>query len=111
MDLTYWDVEQYQTSWAHCLRVLEGERNATSCLISSIPDPTHGNFITCWPLYRFGETIFIQNSIIFLEDLSEVFNPAEPWRSVEPRSIVDEEGNLISEWQTTIGEIRRFLYI
>ncbi|GHH31359.1 hypothetical protein [Streptomyces rubradiris] len=111
MDLTYWGVEQYQTSWASCLRILEGGHDTTSCLISSITDPSHSNFITCWPLYRSGETVFIQNSIIFLEDLPEHFNPAEPWHSVEPRSTVDEEGHEVSEWQTTISEIRRFLHM
>ncbi|MGA5035848.1 hypothetical protein ACPCA8_02175 [Streptomyces capoamus] len=108
MDLTYWDVEQYQKSWARSLRVLERGDDVTSCLISSITDPADSNFIFCWPLYRSGEIVYIQNSIIFLEDLAEGFNPAEPWRFVEPRSTVDEEGNKISEWQTTISAIRRF---
>ncbi|MFJ4951284.1 hypothetical protein [Streptomyces sp. NPDC088760] len=108
MDLTYWDVGQYQTSWARSLRVLERGDDATSCLISSITDPANSNFIFCWPLYRSGEMVYVQNSIIFLEDLSEDFDPAEPWRFVEPRSTVDEEGHEISEWQTSISEIRRF---
>ncbi|MEU0336965.1 hypothetical protein [Streptomyces sp. NPDC006193] len=108
MDLTYWDVGQYQTSWNRSLRVLERGDDATSCLISSITDPAKSNFIFCWPLYRAGEIVHIQNSIIFLEELAEDFNPAEPWRFVEPRSTVDEEGHVISEWQTTISAIRRF---
>ncbi|MES9524792.1 hypothetical protein [Streptomyces capoamus] len=108
MDLTYWDVEQYQASWAGALRVLERGDYATSCLIASITDPADSNFIFCWPLYRSGETVYIQNSIIFLEDHAEDFNPAEPWRYVRPRSTVDEEGHEISQWQTTISQIRRF---
>ncbi|MCL3996134.1 hypothetical protein [Streptomyces lavenduligriseus] len=108
MDLTYWNVGQYQTSWARSLRILERGDDTTSGLITSITDPANSNFIFCWPLYRSGEIVYIQNSIIFLTELEEDFNPAEPWRFVEPRSTVDEEGNEISEWQTTISEIRRF---
>ncbi|MFF9675143.1 hypothetical protein ACF1GS_26135 [Streptomyces eurythermus] len=108
MDLTYWNVGQYQTSWARSLRILERGDDTASGLITSITDPANSNFIFCWPLYRSGEIVYIQNSIIFLTELEEDFNPAEPWRFVEPRSTVDEEGNEISEWQTTISEIRRF---
>ncbi|MFF5538371.1 hypothetical protein ACFY71_38975 [Streptomyces cinerochromogenes] len=90
------------------MRVLERGDDATSCLISSITDPANSNFIFCWPLYRSGEMVYVQNSIIFPEDLAEDFDPAGPWRFVEPRSTVDEEGHEISEWQTTISEIRRF---
>ncbi|MBL1109630.1 hypothetical protein JK361_34480 [Streptomyces sp. 5-8] len=108
MDLTYWDVGQYQTSWAQSLRVLESEDDATSCLISSITDPANINFIFCWPLYRSGDNAHVQNSIIFLEDLAEEFDPSEPWRFMEPRSTVDEEGHEVSEWQTRISQIGRF---
>ncbi|MGW4562288.1 hypothetical protein ACWEN3_07685 [Streptomyces sp. NPDC004561] len=109
MDLTYWGVEQYQASWVRALRVIDREHDATSCLISSITDPASSNFIFCWPLYRSAEIVYVQNSIIFLEDLTEGFSLDDPWRSIEPRSTVDEDGHDISEWQTTIHEVRQFL--
>ncbi|WP_078516759.1 hypothetical protein [Streptomyces sp. HGB0020] len=109
MDLTYWDVAMYRASWVRALSFLERANDATSCLISSITDPEKSNFISCWPLYRAGEIVYVQNSIIFLEELAEDFVPAEPWRFVEPRSTIDEDGNEISEWQTTIGDVREFL--
>ncbi|MBC2908272.1 hypothetical protein H4N64_43680 [Streptomyces sp. PSKA01] len=109
MALTYWSVEQYQASWVRALRVLAREEVATSCLISSITNPASSNFIFCWPLYRSGEIVYVQNSIIFLEELEGDFDTDEPWRFVEPRSTVDEDGHEISEWQTTIDEVREFL--
>ncbi|MGW2424177.1 hypothetical protein ACWC0C_33855 [Streptomyces sp. NPDC001709] len=109
MDLTYWDVERYQASWFRALKVLERADDAVSCLIASITDPANSNFIFCWPVYRSGSVIYVQNSIIFLEGIEEDFTPDEPWHFVEPRSTVDEDGHEISEWQTTIDEVREFL--
>jgi hypothetical protein len=109
MDLTYWGAEKYRASWVKALRVLERGDDATSCLISSITDPSTSNFVFCWPLYRSQDLVYVQNSIIFLEELDEDFDPDRPWRFVEPRSTVAEEGHEISEWQTTVDEVRDFL--
>jgi hypothetical protein len=108
MDLSFWSVADYSRSWERALGELEASENSTSCLISSMPDPETANFIFCWPIYREGEADHVQNSIIFLDGLEEEFKPQEPWRYVEARSLVDEDGNQISEWSTTISEVRRF---
>ncbi|WP_234434467.1 hypothetical protein [Streptomyces sp. NRRL F-5126] len=108
MDLSFWTVGDYSRSWERALGELEASNNSTSCLISSITDPETAKFIFCWPVYREGEDVYVQNSIIFLDGLEEQFNPQEPWRYVEARSLVDEDGNRISEWSTTISQVRRF---
>ncbi|MEC3894607.1 hypothetical protein [Nocardiopsis sp. LDBS1602] len=48
-------------------------------------------------------------SIIFLDELERGFNPLEPWSSVRPRLTVDEDGNSISEWRTSVSAVREFL--
>ncbi|MEU8971564.1 barstar family protein [Streptomyces monashensis] len=111
MDLSHWDVARYQASWVRALKVLEGADDAVSCLISSITDPEKSNFIRCWPLYRSGSVVHVQNSIIFLEGVEDEFTAEEPWLFVEPRSTIDEDGYEISEWQTTIDEVREFLSV
>lgn len=108
MDLSFWTVDEYCRSWDGSLRKLDEIDNSTSCLIASITDPETSNFISCWPMYREGEEVYVQNSIIFLDELDEQFNPQEPWRYVEPRSSVDEDGNRISEWLTSTSQVRRF---
>ncbi|MEV0255884.1 hypothetical protein AB0H82_16680 [Streptomyces sp. NPDC050732] len=67
------------------------------------------HFPFCWPVYRSGPDIHIQNSVVFLDELTERFLPDEPWRSVGPRRTVDEDGNQISEWHTDINAVKRFL--
>ncbi|MEU3232158.1 hypothetical protein VSQ78_06625 [Nocardiopsis alba] len=109
MDLSYWSIEEYERSWRDSLQVIfEGEER-DSCLVASITDPEVSNFIFCWPLYRRGGDVIIQNSIIFLDELERGFNPLEPWSSVRPRLTVDEDGNSISEWRTSASAVRVFL--
>ncbi|MFI8350691.1 hypothetical protein [Streptomyces sp. NPDC085596] len=69
MDLSFWTVAYYSRSWERALRELEASENSISCLISSITDPEAADFIFCWPIYREGEAVHVQNSIIFLDGL------------------------------------------
>ncbi|MFD5665034.1 hypothetical protein ACFWIK_08955 [Streptomyces anthocyanicus] len=110
MSVSYWNVARYEMSWRRCLELLvEGGPDTTSCLVTSITDPANSNFVFCWPLYRSGSIVHVQNSIMFLDELEEEFAPDEPWRFVEPRSTVDEDGQEISEWRTTVQDVERFL--
>jgi hypothetical protein len=106
--LTFWSANDYRKSWRRSFEVLDGDDPSTSCLVTSITEPEASNFIFCWPLYRAGETVFVQNSIIFLEELTEPFDAAAPWKSVRPRETVNEDGLPISEWCTTMMALRRF---
>ncbi|GAA1807029.1 hypothetical protein GCM10009735_45100 [Actinomadura chokoriensis] len=108
MDLSFWSVDEYRRSWESALREIERSENAISCLIASMTDPAVSNFISCWPMYRDGDAIYVQNSLIILDGLNEPFDPQKPWRYVEPHSEVDEDGNRISEWVTSAAEVRQF---
>jgi hypothetical protein len=108
IDLSFWSVNEYRTSWWRALTALEQVETTTSCLISSITDPGRSNFISCWPMYREGDVVYVQNSIILLDELDEAFDPQEPWRYVQPRCSVDEDGNRVSEWVTSWPQVRRF---
>lgn len=109
MDLSYWSLGEYERSWRDSLKVIFDRKERDSCLIASIARPEVSNFIFCWPVYRRGEDVLIQNSIIFLDELEGEFNPREPWSSVRSRLTVDEDGNSISEWRTNVSAVRDFL--
>jgi hypothetical protein len=109
MDLSYWSVEEYERSWRDSLQVIFGGEEGDSCLVASIANPESSSFIFCWPLYRRREDVVIQNSIIFLDELERDFNPLEPWASVRSRLTVDEDGNSISEWRTSVSAVREYL--
>lgn len=108
MALGYWSVDEYVASWKRALDFLEDSEDAVACLVASMVDPREGNFVNCWPLYRRGEAVLVQNAIIFLRELSTTFDPDRPWLSVEPHSSVDEDGNRISEWSVDLSEVLSF---
>lgn len=114
MNLSYWGTEDYVRSWRRALRILEESDTAVSCLVSSITEPETSNFVFCWPLYRQGDDVFVQNAVIFLEgagvdaDVEMPFRADAPWLSVRPRTVVDEDGNRVSEWRTEMAVIREF---
>lgn len=109
MDLSFWSVDEYRRSWSRALNRLFSEESVDSCLVSSITNPAASNFIFCWPIYRRGEEVFVQNSLIFLDEISGQFNTEEPWLHIRPHCTVNEDSVRISEWKTEISEVRRFV--
>ncbi|WP_211289327.1 hypothetical protein [Luteimicrobium subarcticum] len=109
MDLSYWGVDQYERSWRSALRHLLSGDGSISCLVSSITEPSTSNFVFTWPLYRLTEDVAVRNSILFLDELDSPFDAEQPWKSVRPRRVTDEDGDRISEWRVSIAAIREFL--
>jgi CdiI N-terminal domain len=63
---------------------------------------------TTWPLYREGDRVHVQNTLVFLDQLPEPFDPAQPWRSTAPREVISDDGKPISEWTTSVGALGGF---
>ena len=106
--LGFWDESDYRRSWRQAFEVLNANSHSTSCLMTSMTDPRNSNFLVCWPMYREGEDVYIQNTIIFLDEIEGDFDPATPWSYVGPRQGIDEDGNKISEWITSFDSLREF---
>jgi len=106
--LGFWGVDDYLQSWTEGLqRLLAGA--SISCLATSVIDPSNANFVEVWPLYREQSDVYVQNRLLFLDQLSHEFDPSEPWNSVDPRSVVNEDGQRISEWRVSLSDVREFL--
>jgi len=106
--LGFWGESDYRRSWRQAFEVLNADPHSTSCLMTSMTDPGNSNFLTCWPMYREGESVYMQNAIIFLDEIEGAFDSATPWDFVEPRRGIDEDGNKISEWTTSMDSLREF---
>src|SRR5437667_439558 len=61
MSLEYWSPADYENHWLAALANVNASPDATSCLISSMTHPTESNFVFCWPLYRDGDAVHVQN--------------------------------------------------
>ncbi|MFD8493315.1 hypothetical protein [Amycolatopsis sp. NPDC059657] len=107
--LGYWTVSDYRRSWRQSILRLNTSDEVTSCLMVAMTDPGESNFLMSWPMYRLGEVLYVQNSIIFLDQLEHAFDPNNPWLSVREREVVDEDGNRISEWSTTMNSVRELI--
>jgi hypothetical protein len=106
--LGFWDESDYRWSWRQAFEVLNANLHSTSCLMTSMTDPDSSNFLVCWPMYREGKDVYIQNAIIFLDEIEGAFDPTTPWGYVGPRQGIDEDGNKISEWTTSFDSVREF---
>ncbi len=84
--LSYWSKDQYLEQWKNGLRRL-CNRNHKSCLITSMYNPKFANFIVWWTFYLDGNTICVQNQILFLEQLDEPFNELNPYASIDDRKL------------------------
>jgi hypothetical protein len=106
--LTYWNADNYQRHWRQAVaRIIQS--STTSCLISSMYNPTNANFIVWYPMYRVGDTVFIQNQILFLDELPLPFNENDPFSSIPERRTISDGGELLSEWSVPLEDLKTFL--
>lgn len=106
-DLSYWSPEKYRQHWAEAARLVVADESPVA-FITSMRDPAMANFIVWWPAWREGDRVLIQNQLLFLDQLVEPFDEADPFRSVHPLERVSEDGEPISTWETTVSEVEAF---
>lgn len=105
--ISFWSISKYISQWKQAVSfILESSAENKSALITQVYNPEHSEYINCWPMYREGETVFVQNRLLLKEDLGSDLNPEKIEQYIDKREIVDEDGNKISEWKTTISELR-----
>lgn len=103
IDLSYWNKNDYKTQWRDAIDNLKkGEEKWA--LVTSMSDLKTANFITIWPMYRINETIYIQNQVLFLDDIKDDFSIKKINKFLDERDS-DEE---VSEWKTTLGELTKW---
>lgn len=103
--LSYWDRDRYLLQWKEALdRIKYGEKN--SAVITTMYDPSTANFIFWWVLYLLGNKVYIQNHVLFLEELKCPFNEADLYSFIPERETKTEEGESISEWVVEIEDIQ-----
>ncbi|MGN2428967.1 hypothetical protein [Klebsiella electrica] len=106
--LSYWSINDYKDSWRDSLKEgLENKKHAT--LAVSMYEPENMNFIFTWVLYFSGENVFIQNSVLFLDEYPG-FTPETINNFTEPRKIYNEDGMKISEWSTDLKSVLNFYH-
>lgn len=103
--LSYWSREQYLRQWQEGLnRLVSGESN--SALVTSMHNPKDANFIFWWVFYNINEKIYIQNHVLFMDELDPEFDESNLYKSIPERETRTEDGEMISEWAINLSDIQ-----
>jgi hypothetical protein len=101
-----WNKAMYQQHWESALgRLVEGETK--SALITSYVDPKAATYSMWWPLYRDGDAVYMQNHMLFYDQLQRPFSITNPWESIPERRTATADGRHISEWTTDLPSISK----
>lgn len=104
VDLSFWGKDDYVSQWESALDQLVRGQNKTA-LITSLSDLETANFIIVWPMYRVDNIVYIQNQLLFLDDIRDKFSVEKIYDFISERE-PDEE---VSEWTVTIEDLQEFL--
>ncbi len=96
-----WSLEDYKKQWKDAL--LRLKYHDTSCLVVAYTSVDNNPGIEWWPLYRVGDTVYVQNQVVWLDEYksrigNKLFTPDTCYDFVHVRRTVDEDGNQLSEW-------------
>jgi CdiI N-terminal domain len=106
--LDSWNRDRYERHWKGAIaKIVDGSDR--SALITSYVEPIHSTHLMWWPLYREKNSVYLQNPMLFYDQLKKPFSAEAPWDSVRERQTVSPEGKGISEWATDFDSLREFL--
>lgn len=105
---SYWDRKKYLSQWRRGLEAIR-DGSEKSAVITDMYDPATANFIFWWVMYRLGGDIYIQNHVLFMEDLDKPFSERNLHEFIPERDTVTEEGEPISEWKVSLTDVQQAL--
>jgi hypothetical protein len=105
--LYQWNKEDYKAQWKNALNVLLKESNKAA-LIVTYESPEVSTHLEWWPMYRIGSTVFLQNHLLFYNQISGPFSVENAFSFLRDRESVNEEGQPLSEWRVSLSEIEEF---
>ncbi|MER7078940.1 hypothetical protein [Saccharopolyspora kobensis] len=105
----YWSRSEYESSWRRQLQLLLEGGSRALLLTVAIP-PERANFLRGFELYRFGEQVRVHDKMVLIGRFPRKRSIlVHPDRYVSSYRSSTRGGQRISEWYTTVSEIRSFL--
>jgi hypothetical protein len=105
----YWTKENYMAQWKSAFEEVLSSDNSLSALIVGMHDPKYTEYIRSWPLYRLGNKVYVQSRLILTEQIDGFFQIENIPEYIGEREMISEDGELISEWEVSVGAIRSAL--
>jgi hypothetical protein len=109
--INFWSEEDYISQWKSALSEVLSSTETQSALIVQMFDPEDMECVISWPLYRSGDTIYIQNRIILPEHIGGPFilENLKEYIGQREASSEDEKFGPVSEWEVSVDAIRSAL--
>jgi hypothetical protein len=105
--LFQWSKQQYEAQWQRAIHVLLNESSKAALIVEYI-SPNAASHLEWWAMYREGETVYLQDHLLFYTQLKEPFSLDAPFASLRDRETISAEGQPISEWSVSLSEIQQF---
>lgn len=104
LPVSYWSRYDYVENWKRMVAHGVGSQ-ASTAIVTSMRDPENMNFIFLWAFYFGGENVYIQNKILFMDEVEGVFDPSRMNSYLGKRITHNEDGVCISEWVVNLGDV------
>jgi hypothetical protein len=108
LSFEYSNINDYLSQWYSALSDLLKHYNSVALMQSLIPN-NEKRFRRGWVLYKAKEIVYIQDRLFPTEYDGIQFDKKGVPLSIPQREIYTEEGDKISEWQTTLSDVYFFL--
>lgn len=87
-------------------RLLQGE--SKSAIVAEMYQPELANYINWWVFYQVNSVVYIQNKLLFIENLGCDFLESDLYAYIPERETETDEGDHISEWAVELHDIASF---
>ncbi len=105
--LHQWRQRDYEGQWKQAIGILLNERNKAA-LITEYVGPEASTHLVWWPMYVVGSDVYVQNHLLFYNQLPTPFSLEKASSFLCDRQTVNEEGKRISEWKVTLSDVQAF---
>lgn len=105
--LHQWNKQQYESQWRQAIHMLLNESSKAALIVEYV-GPDFSSHLEWWAMYREGETVYLQDQLLFYSQLRETFSLDAPFASLRDRETISEGGRQISEWSVSLSEIKQF---
>jgi hypothetical protein len=106
--LDYWLPANYEFQWQDAVHKIVGG-TPVGALITDMHDLSKAHHLVSWPMYREGDQVFIQNRLLFLNELGRPNTIEGLIERIGERQTKNEDGQRISEWSVSISDLESFL--
>ncbi|HUH63070.1 MAG TPA: hypothetical protein VLZ50_08745 [Terracidiphilus sp.] len=102
-----WTTSEYEAQWRSAIDTILKGGDRSALIVEYLPADV-GTHLRWWPMYRIHDAVFVQNHILFYEQLERPFSIEHPEDFIKDRQTQSEDGVSVSEWSVLIADLAAF---